>query len=227
MSKAEQNPQGEEPAVEESAFALAYAKAMQNEDNTGVRQKIKNKRPFDAQQSLARHLAIKDYQRKAAEIEATRVGARNIGAQWSEFIESPLINPRAQKTTIQAWRPLFSQLTNGVLSEGERASVIFELMLGMGVSDRSVTEGQMHYLKGVSQKGWFQEVRRIPGLASSGVVYFVAAFTDLSELTTRQRGNYLNFLRRETIATGSPASFRLDRVTSRWLDTVGNLNKKP
>ena len=225
MNKLEKDPQGDDPAVEESALALAYAKASQNEVKTGTRRKIKSKRPFDAQQSLARHLAIKDYQRKAAEIEATRVGARNLGAQWSEFIESPLINPRARKATIQAWRPLFSQLTNGSLSEEERASVIFELMLGLGVSDRSITEGQMHYLKGVSQKGWFQEVRKIPSLASSGVVYFVAAFTDLSELTTRQRSNYFNFLRRETTATGSPASLRLDRVTSRWLGMVSNLGR--
>lgn len=211
--------------AENSAFALAYAKAKQNEGTVRKERVKKKEKTLDSQQGVEVNRAIKEYQRKAANIEALRVGATNIGAQWSEFIESPIVNPRAKRATIQAWRPLFIQLTSGNLSDEERASIIFELTLSMGVSDTTVSNGQMRYLKGVSQKGFFQEIRRVPNLATPGVMYFVSAFSDLSELTTKQRNDYLNFLRRESSTTARPINLRLDRVTSRWLGTVSHLRK--
>ena len=207
----------------ESPFAAAFREAeekLKQKPQEEVRRYKEVRRPSPIQGGNEAHYQIIEFRRRVSEIEALRTSAGEAGEQWAEGIEGPIINPRIQKNAIRTWRNVFTKLKEESISQEEKSGIIFELMLGMKVSDGAVTEGQMRYLKGVRQKGWFSEIKGLPGIFTPGVMYFIAAFGDLSELQIKERGSLHRFFRDDQTEPHRRAELRVDRVISRWVGTI-------
>ena len=168
------------------------------------------------------HYAIKDFRRTVADLESMQIVARNIASQWLESIEGSVVNPRIQKSAVRAWRPVLTRLVSKSMSEEIRAGIIFELMMGLGVSDKGVTTGQMQYLRGAEKRGLVS--KETYQIGSAGVVYVLAAFQEISELTPGERSSLRRFLRDEKSSQQPRTNLRLDRVLSRWIET-GSLQR--
>ncbi|TSC88629.1 MAG: hypothetical protein G01um10147_125 [Microgenomates group bacterium Gr01-1014_7] len=211
-----------EQDILENPFASALEaadqreKAKQNQTPDEKRNHRGQKAPVP-QSGREAHYLIKDFKRTAADLEAMRIAAKNIASQWIESIEGPIVNPRIQKNAIRAWRPIFTRLLNEGTSEEARAGIIFELMMGLSVNDTGVTHGQMQYLKGAKKRGFVDE--DVYKVGSTGVVYVLAVFQEISELRPGERSNLRRFLRNEESSQQSHTNLRIDRVLSRWVGT--------